>query len=100
MLSVPDFFKGVESDNPTQDFTHHFGKMMVMYRLLGGRPGIAISTCNDENGFGFNVKAKNKHDAKSVNEFVNGISYIVYGNSYGISSTCEQKTVHIQIMKK
>lgn len=97
MLTVPDFFKGVDSDNPTHDFTHHFGKMMVLYRMLGGRPDISIST-NCANGFEANIKTKTKRDANSVTTLMNG-TYTVYGTKYGINSTCEQKVVHLEISK-
>lgn len=98
MLTVPDFFKGVESDNPSYDFTHHFGKMMVLYRTLGGRPGISIST-SSQDGFYADVKAKTKRDATYVNETMNNTNFTVYGNKYGIMTVQEQKVVHIQISK-
>ena len=97
MLSVPEFFKGVESDNPTYDFTHHFGKMMVLYSMLGGRPGISIST-NSANGFEVDIKTRSKKDATAINTIVSG-TYTAYGTRYGINSVCEQKVVHLEINK-
>ena len=97
MLTVSDFFKGIDSDNPTYDYTHHFGKMMVLYRLLGGRPDISIST-NCANGFEVDIKTRTKRDATYINSYING-TYTVYGTRYGLNSTCEQKMVHLEISK-
>lgn len=97
MLTVSDFFKGIDSDNPTYDYTHHFGKMMVLYRLLGGRPDISIST-NCTNGFEVDIKTRTKRDATYINSYMSG-TYTVYGTQYGLNSTCEQKMVHLEINK-
>lgn len=98
MLSVPAFMQGIVTDNPTEDYTHNFNKMMVLYRLLGGRPGISISTTH-ENGTGFDIKTRTKRDATSVNRYINQVTYTVYGNKYFIVSECEQKLVHVNISK-
>lgn len=97
MLTVPEFFSRIETDTPTYDFTHHFSKMMVLYRILGGRPGISIST-NCTNGFEVDIKTRNKKDASSINTLMNGV-YTVYGARYDIASTCDQKSVHLEISK-
>ena len=38
MISVPEFVQGIRTEDPTYDITHNFGKMMVLYSLLGGCP--------------------------------------------------------------
>ena len=98
MLSVPAFMQGIVTDNPTEDYTHNFNKMMVLYRLLGGRPGISISTTH-ENGTEFDIKARTIRDAKGINTYINSVTYTVYGNKYSIVSECEQKLVHVNIRK-
>lgn len=99
MLSIPDFLQGIETDNPAYDFTHNFNKMMVLYRLIGGRPNISISTTHDD-GMGFQIKAKSAKDATYMNNYINGITYTVYGNQYGVTSVCEKKIVQVSIQKK
>ena len=98
MLSIPNFIQGIETDNPTHDVTHNFGKMMVLYRLLGGIPNLSISTTH-EDGTVFSIQAKTKKDANSVNEYINGISYRVYGSNYRVMSVCEQKSIKVKISK-
>ena len=98
MLSIPNFIQGIEMEDPAHDVTHNFGKMMVLYRLLGGIPNLSISTTHDD-GTGFAIHTKTKKDATSVNEYINGVSYRVYGNDYKIVSICEQKSIQVKISK-
>ena len=98
MLSIPAFMQGIVTDNPTEDYTHNFNKMMVLYRLLGGRPGISISTTHD-GCTEFNIKTRTVRDAKGINQYINQVTYTVYGNKYSIVSQCEQKLVHVNISK-
>lgn len=98
MLSIPNFIQGIETDNPAHDITHNFGKMMVLYRLLGGIPNLSISTTH-EDGTGFAIRTKTKKEATSVNEYINGVSYRVYGSDYRVVSVCEQKSIKVKISK-
>lgn len=99
MYSVPEFIQGIVTDNPAYDLTHNFGKMMVLYRLLGGIPGITISTTH-EDGTGFAIKTKTKREASSVNEYMNGVRYVVYGNGYNVSTYIqEDKCIKVKISK-
>lgn len=96
---VPAFMSSVNMEDPSNDYTHNFGKLMVLYRMIGGTPNISISTTH--NGpTGFEIKAKNKSEANRLNSYINGVTYQAYGTSYGISSVVEQRVVSVSIKKQ
>lgn len=99
MISIPEFIQGIASDDPTHDVTRNFSKMVVLYHLLGGRSDIAISSTHEEETM-FHIRAVNKTCAKSINEYINGVTYTAYGCQYGVTSICEQKTVDVVIKKQ
>ena len=99
MYSVPMFMQGIEMGNAAYDYTHNFCKLMVLYRLLGGRPNISISVVKQEDSVGFEIKAKTMKDAEFVNKYINGTNYTVYGTQYGVTSVCEKKTISFTVKK-
>lgn len=99
MMSIPDFIQGIDSDNPSHDVAKNFGKLSVLYNLLGGRSDISISSTH-ENGTMFHIGARNKTSARSINDYINGVTYTVYGCQYYITSICEQKTIDVIIKKR
>lgn len=98
MISIPDFIKEIESDMPDYDMMHNFGKMVVLYWLLGGRSDITISSSHTD-GTIFHISTKNKTSAKNINNYINGVSYSAYGHSYLVTSDTEQKMVNVSIQK-
>lgn len=101
MQSVPEFIQGISSTDPTHDVTRNFGKMMVMYRMLGGHSDIKVSSSQDEDGKTvFDVKSRTQGEASDINNHINGVSYSVYGHTYEVSSSQNKKVVRINIVKK
>lgn len=99
MISIPDFIKDIQSDQPDYDMMHNFGKMVVLYWLLGGRSDITISSSHTD-GTMFHISTKNKTSAKTINSYINGVSYSAYGHSYLVTSDIEQKMVNVNIQKE
>lgn len=96
---VPAFMCGVDMGDPTNDYTHNFGKLMVLYRIIGGNPNYSVSTTHN-GSTGFEVKAKNKTAANKLNSYINGITYKAYGMNYNITSVCDQRIVSVSIKKQ
>ena len=99
MISVPEFVQGIRTEDPTYDITHNFGKMMVLYSLLGGCPDLTISTNHIDNTTSFLVEARTIALSTYINHCINGICYTVYGDMYSIESEQNKKSNLIRIKK-
>ena len=98
-MTIPEFIQSIASDNPAYDVTHNFGKLMVLYRLMAGIPNISIASNHTTDKTSFDVTANNQVTAKSVNSYLNGISYTAYGTRYDIATDCEKRCIHISITR-
>ena len=97
---VPAFMCSINMEDPSNDYTHNFGKLMVLYRMLSGTPNISISTTHTNGPTGFEIKAKNKTEANRLNNYINGVTYRAYGTSYDVTSVVEQRIVSVSIKKQ
>lgn len=100
MIPIPEFIQGIESDDYAHDVTHNFNKMMVLYHLVSGIPGLSISSNHTTEKTSFDIIATNRKLANNVNSYINGITFTIYGSKYDINTTSENKKIHVRITKR
>ena len=99
MYPIPNFIQGIESDDYIHDVTHNFNKMIVLYHLVSGIPGLSISSNHTTEKTSFDITARNQKLAKNIDSYMNGVTFTIYGSKYDVNTTLEKRNIHVNITK-
>lgn len=98
MNTTEEFLKSISYEDNIKAITQNFDELMTLYHIIGNRGDIQISASSTQ-PISFELTMKSKVDAARLSEYMNGLTFIVYGEPYNIAMEVDKKIIHTVITK-